>query len=59
METQKLIKLYNTLLTIETKGENTKIMASCIVYLEQLLTETNEKENQLTNRVNKENKEEE
>ena len=35
---EKLSKLYNTLLLIETKGENTKIMAQCIAYLEQMIT---------------------
>ena len=34
-----LRKLYNTMLLIETKGENTKIMAECIKFLEQLITE--------------------
>lgn len=35
--TNELTKLYNTLLLIETKGENTKIMAQCLQYLEQLI----------------------
>lgn len=35
----ELRKLYNTLLLIETKGESTKIMAECIKFLEQLITE--------------------
>lgn len=34
-----LKKLYNTMLLIETKGENTKIMAECIKFLEQLIIE--------------------
>ena len=34
-----LKKLYNTMLLIETKGESTKIMAECIKFLEQLITE--------------------
>ena len=34
-----LKKLYNTMLLIETKGENTKIMAECIKFLEQLIAE--------------------
>lgn len=33
----ELTRLYNTLLLIETKGENTKIMAQCLQYLEQLI----------------------
>lgn len=38
-----LKKLYNTMLLIETKGENTKIMAECIKFLEQLITEEAQK----------------
>lgn len=34
----ELTKLYNTLMLIETKGENTKIMAQCLQYIEQLIT---------------------
>lgn len=41
---EKLLRLYNTLATIETKGENTKIMADCLRYTEQLITETKEHE---------------
>lgn len=36
----ELTRLYNTLVTIETKGENTKIMADCLRYLERLITES-------------------
>ena len=39
---QDLIKLYNTLLTIETKGSNTKTMALCLQYLEQLIVKAKE-----------------
>ena len=35
----KLTKLYNTLMLVETKGENTKIMAQCLQYLEQMVNE--------------------
>lgn len=38
----KLVKLYNTLLLIETKGEGTKIMAECLKYAEQLVKELDE-----------------
>lgn len=38
MET-KLTRLYNTLVTIETKGESTKTMADCLRYIEQMVTE--------------------
>lgn len=33
----ELIKLYNTLKTIETKGDDTKTMADCLRFLEQLI----------------------
>lgn len=32
----ELMKLYNTLLTIETKGESTLIMADCLRFIKQL-----------------------
>lgn len=35
----KLIKLYNTLAMIGTKGEDTKTMAQCLVFLEQTISE--------------------
>ena len=34
-----LTKLYNTLMLIETKGENTKLMGQCLQYLEQMISE--------------------
>lgn len=34
-----LTKLYNTLLLIETRGESTKIMAQCLAFMEQMITE--------------------
>ena len=36
---EKLTKLHNTLLLVETKGENTKIMAECLRFLEQTIAE--------------------
>lgn len=36
---EKLIKLYNTLMLIETKGESTKLMAQCLNYTLQLTNE--------------------
>lgn len=33
----ELTKLLNTLATIETKGVNTKTMATCLTFLEQLI----------------------
>lgn len=35
MNKEDMIKLHNTLVLIETKGESTKIMAQCLTYLEQ------------------------
>lgn len=40
---QKLMKLYNTLMLVETKGESTKIMGTCISYIEQMIKEEQEK----------------
>ena len=36
---EKLTKLYNTLMLVETKGENTKLMAQCLNYLQGLVVE--------------------
>lgn len=36
---ENLAKLHNTLSLIETKGENTKIMAQCLQFIEQLVAE--------------------
>lgn len=41
---EKLKRLYNTLLTIETKGESTKIMADCLRYTEQMIIEEQNKQ---------------
>ena len=35
MNKDDLLKLYNTLTMIETKGESTKIMAQCLQFIEQ------------------------
>lgn len=40
----ELSKLYNTLMLIETKGENTKIMSNCIQYLEGLIAMEQQRE---------------
>lgn len=34
---EQLRSLYNTLALIETKGENTKIMADCLRYVEGMI----------------------
>lgn len=39
---EKLTKLYNTMLLIETKGESTKLMADCLRYLGSLINEVNQ-----------------
>lgn len=36
---EKLTKLYNTLMIIETKGENTKTMADCLRYIERMVAD--------------------
>ena len=35
----ELQKLYNTLMLIETKGENTKHMAQCLIFTQQLIAQ--------------------
>ena len=52
-----LKKLYNTMLLIETKGENTKIMAECIKFLEQLIIEEAKKSSASAETTIKETKE--
>lgn len=39
---ENLQKLYNTLALIETKGENTKIMADCLRFAEKMIREADE-----------------
>lgn len=39
---ENLQKLYNTLALIETKGENTKIMADCLRFMEKMIREPDE-----------------
>lgn len=46
-----LTKLYNTLLLIETRGESTKIMAQCLQFMEQMIT-NKQPETESTNEVN-------
>lgn len=41
---EKLIQLRNTMGLIETKGENTKIMANCLAFAEQLIQECDKPE---------------
>lgn len=41
---EKLVRLYNTLATIETKGEGTKTMADCLRFVEQMVTEEKNKQ---------------
>lgn len=36
---ENLIKLLNTMAMVETRGENTKIMAQCLQYVENLVQE--------------------
>lgn len=47
----ELMKLYNTLLTIETKGQNTIIMADCLRFIEQLRNSLQETNNEVTDNV--------
>ena len=42
---EKLQRLYGTLETIETKGKSTRIMATCLSYLENIIAEGRVMEN--------------
>lgn len=44
-----LTKLYSTLNTIETKGENTVYMAYCIRFLEKLIAKAKSEETEVAN----------
>ena len=46
---ENLIKLYNTLGMIETKGENTKIMAQCLQFIEKLVQDIDKPTEPTTN----------
>lgn len=39
MGKEELMKLYNTLSLVETKGESTKIMAQCLQFVEMMARE--------------------
>lgn len=41
----KLIKLHNTLSLIEVKGQNAKLMADCLAFIENTVAEIETKEN--------------
>ena len=47
----ELMKLYNTLLTIETKGQSTIIMADCLRFVEQLRNSVKETNNEAGDNV--------
>lgn len=51
---EKLTRLYNTLMIIETKGENTKLMAQCLNYVSGLINEASQQETQCAAPVVKE-----
>lgn len=40
---EKLSRLRNTLMTIETKGESTKTMADCLRYIDQMIVKIKDK----------------
>lgn len=45
----ELMKLYNTLMLVETKGESTKTMGTCLQFLENLIAKIRLDENQVKN----------
>lgn len=40
---EDLIKLRNTLMQIETRGESTKLMSNCLYFVEDMIKKENEK----------------
>lgn len=48
----ELTKLYNTLLTVETKGSHTKTMADCLRFVEQLINYEEPKQEEPKKKVN-------
>ena len=42
----ELTKLYNTLSLIDTRGDNTKTMADCLRFVEQLIADEKKKQSQ-------------
>lgn len=46
---EKLINLHNALILIETKGENTIIMADCLKLLRQCILEVDKSDNKSDN----------
>ena len=42
----ELMKLYNTLMLVETKGESTKTMGTCLQFLENLIAKIQSDEDQ-------------
>lgn len=57
MLSEDLIKLHNTLALIETKGESTKIMAQCMVFVEQLAANVRTSETQASQKQETEKEE--
>ena len=41
---ENLVNLYNTMKLVETKGENTLIMADCLKFLRQWINEITDKD---------------
>lgn len=41
---EDLMRLYNTLILIETKGESTKLMGECLKFTEGMINSMNESE---------------
>ena len=48
---EQLTRIYNTMLNIGTKGEDTLIMSDCLRALEQVIVQINQAAQQPTNKV--------
>ena len=40
---EELIKLRNTMMQIETKGDSTKLMTNCLYFIEDMINKENQK----------------
>lgn len=54
MHMEQLVKIYNTLLTISTKGEDTLIMADCLNAFRQVVMAMSAEQQSAENETNEE-----
>lgn len=54
MHMEQLVKIYNTLLTISTKGEDTLVMADCLNAFRQVIMSMGAEQQSAENETNEE-----